>query len=99
MPWANTPEDRRRSDATYDATYRRNRTIAMRRDKWRCQLRLPGCIGTASQCDHIVQGAGSAVENLRAVCAPCHQQRTTGQSHDARHGRATDPPLQQRTAW
>ena len=73
----------------------------MKRDNWRCQLRLPGCITAASQCDHIIQpdqGGGNGVANLRAVCKPCHAKRTAQQSNAGSSGKA-DPSPQPRTAW
>lgn len=109
MPWKNTPDDRRRSAAAYDARYRRNRDRAMRRDRWRCQLRIPGiCIGAASECDHIISradGGGSDLGNLRAACKPCHQHRTTEQGHAAQRGSSTrrytqrDPRPRPATRW
>ena len=72
MPWRKTDADRDRDRRNYGTAYRRNRDAAMRRDNWRCQLRLDGCQGAASQCDHIVSvadGGSSDVSNLRAACA------------------------------
>jgi len=58
----------------YDATYRRNRAIVLRRD--------PVCLlcgaAPSTQADHIVpasQGGGSDIENLRGVCARCNLAR------------------------
>ena len=104
MPWQNDRDSRCRTSVTYGATYRRNRDKAMRRARWRCELRLDGCIGAASECDHIVSvadGGGHEVSNLRAACGPCHKQRTAQQGHDARRGgrSATDPPCTPRTSW
>jgi 5-methylcytosine-specific restriction protein A len=100
MPWANDRDARRRSDAAYGSPeYRRNRALAMRRDGWRCQLRLPGCAGAASQCDHIGgTAAGHGLANLQAVCNPCHAVKTAQQSHDAARLPA-DPRPHPRTAW
>jgi 5-methylcytosine-specific restriction endonuclease McrA len=104
MPWANDRQARRRSDAAYGSPeYRRNRTAAMRRDNWRCQLRLPGCAGAASQCDHIIgvaEGGTHALANLQAVCRPCHDRKTAQQGRGYRTGRtARDPAPRPRTAW
>ena len=102
MPWTKTPGDRARDAKIYDSPEsRRNRPLAMKRDQWRCQLRLTGCIGAASQCDHIVQpdqGGGHGLGNLRAVCKRCHGKRTAQQSNTGNGSRA-DPPPQPRTAW
>ena len=104
MPWRNDREARRKSDAAYgDPEYRRNRPIAMRRDKWRCQLRLPGCAGAATTCDHILglaDGGTHALANLQAACGPCHGRKTASQGGGFRQpGRARDPKPQPRTAW
>ena len=104
MPWANDRLARRRSDATYDARYRRNRDEAMRRANWRCQLRIEGvCIGAASECDHVVSvadGGSNDVSNLRAACRPCHRARTAQQGGGYRVNRGGgDPDCTPRTAW
>lgn len=105
MPWQNDREARRQSDATYsDPDYRRNRPIAMRRDRYRCQIRTAGiCLGGASMCDHIVNrasGGTHAVTNLQAACKPCHERKTAGEGGGFRSGTSTrDPAPQPRTAW
>ncbi|MFI5777015.1 HNH endonuclease [Nocardia sp. NPDC051570] len=51
----------------------------MRRDRGLCQLRLAGCRGSASEVDHRVAvafGGSDRIENLHAVCAPCHKLKT-----------------------
>ena len=52
----------------------------LERDHRECQLRYAGiCIGRAREVDHIVRpedGGGDDLENLRAVCTPCHRRRT-----------------------
>lgn len=103
MPWKNTPDDRRRSSSAYDARYRRNREKAMRRDNWRCQIRIPGiCITAASECDHIVSrndGGGNDLANLRAACGPCHANRTAHQGNAVKSGARPDPQPSPRTSW
>lgn len=106
MPWQNTPADRRKSSAAYGAEYRRNRTKAMQRARWRCELRLEGCIGSASECDHVVSvadGGGHDPGNLRAACAPCHARRTAEQGNGGKgNGRRytqRDPSPVPRTRW
>lgn len=106
MPWHRTRN--RQADATaYGADYRRNRDIAMERDRWRCQLRIAGvCIGAAAECDHIVsvaEGGSHHHTNLRAACKPCHAHRTGQQGGGARRnggsGGSADPEPQPRTDW
>lgn len=102
MPWSNSPGDRRRSAQTYGSAWRKARDAAMRRAHGRCELRLDGCIGAASEVDHIVgvaDGGGHDQSNLRPVCGPCHAKRTAQQGGGFRSGRRTDPPAQPRTQW
>ena len=53
--------------------------VVMARDARRCQLRIPGiCTIDAQEVDHIrpvTLGGGDNLDNLRAVCKPCHQGR------------------------
>ena len=51
----------------------------LERDHHECQLRHDICIGKATEADHIIQpeaGGTDDLENLRAVCRPCHARRT-----------------------
>lgn len=102
MPWANDREARRRSDAAYqDPEYKANRPIAMKRDRYRCQIRSEGCLGGASMCDHIVNrasGGTHALSNLQAACKPCHAAKTATEGGGARKG-DRDPAPQPRTTW
>lgn len=102
MPWANDRDARRQSDATYsDPEYRRNRPLAMKRDRYRCQIRASGCLGGASMCDHIVNranGGTHALSNLQAACVPCHAAKTAREG-GGRRGTPADPQPAPRTAW
>jgi 5-methylcytosine-specific restriction endonuclease McrA len=54
------------------------RALVMARDNRRCQLRLPVCTIDATEVDHIRPrslGGGDELDNLRAVCHPCHLGR------------------------
>jgi 5-methylcytosine-specific restriction enzyme A len=72
-----------RVDPSRQSTYRGNwpqqRVRALERDGYVCQLRYRGCLGRASEVDHIVQpeaGGDNSLSNLRAVCRRCHATRT-----------------------
>jgi 5-methylcytosine-specific restriction enzyme A len=63
----------------YGPGWPERRARVLKRDGYVCQLRYPGCLGRASQVDHIVQpeaGGTDELENLRAVCKRCHATRT-----------------------
>jgi 5-methylcytosine-specific restriction protein A len=63
----------------YKGDWPERRLRVLERDGYACQLRYPGCLGRASQVDHIVQpeaGGTDSLENLRAVCRRCHATRT-----------------------
>lgn len=51
----------------------------LERAGWRCQLQLPGCLGVATEVDHIIRLAhgGPAFDsaNLRAACTACNHTR------------------------
>lgn len=51
----------------------------MDRDKWRCQIKGPNCLGKATQADHRTpwaEGGTDDVGNGQAVCKPCHEAKT-----------------------
>ena len=105
MPWDNSPEARRRSDATYkDPEYQRNRRIALRQAGGRCQR--CGKRTTRLATDHIIpvsQGGTHHLDNLMVLCTgpgSCHARKTAQEGGGDRNGnQAADPELQQRTAW
>lgn len=101
MPWVKTAESRRRDAESYGADYRRNRAIALRRDKWQCQIRLADvCTGRATDCDHIVprsQGGSNDVQNLRAACKACHKKKTAQEGGGNR--RLSDPAPKPSVVW
>ena len=54
------------------------RKLVLRRDNYECQIRLPGCLGTANTVDHIhpkAWGGLATPGNLRAACKPCNQAK------------------------
>lgn len=59
--------------------WNRTRRRILTRDQHLCQLVYDGCVGTATQVDHIVPahlGGTDHDDNLQATCTPCHQQKT-----------------------
>ena len=63
------------------------RRVVLARDARRCQLRLPVCTIDATEVDHIFPrslGGGDELDNLRAVCHPCHLGRGMGEDGPAR---------------
>ena len=98
MPW-----DSARKDPAYNtAAWKRARLACLQLARYRCQLRLEGCQGAASEADHIYGLAQDPHhQHLRAVCTSCHRKRTAEQGHEARRaGRpAPDPPSASRIIW
>ena len=97
MPW----ETARKDPAYGRAAWKRARLECLRRARWRCQIKLEGCKGAASEADHI-----DGLENdphhkrLRAACKPCHMKVTADQGNAAKQKDAvTDPAPRPRTAW
>jgi len=81
------------------------REQVLRRDGYRCQLRYDGCIGEATEADHIVNVASLGVARaqavqpvgLQAVCVPCHRvktqaERTAGIARHYAQRHRTDEP-------
>ena len=56
--------------------WRKASRYALNRDGRLCQIGLPGCLGTATTADHIMElqdgGAPYDVGNLQAACRPCN---------------------------
>lgn len=56
----------------------RRRKDVMRRDGYRCRIGGPSCLIFAEEVDHIIPriaGGSDHMDNLRAVCKPCHKSR------------------------
>jgi 5-methylcytosine-specific restriction protein A len=68
--------------------WRTLRAQILARDGYRCQLRLPGCLGEATEVDHIQtrhNGGGDQPHNLRASCEKCNGNRGGGAAvHESR---------------
>jgi hypothetical protein len=94
-------EDRRPEYSS--AAWRRARLACLRAAQWKCEARLDGCVGAASQADHITGIANDPQHrNLRAVCTPCHRKLTAQQGRGYRTSSGAppaDPPPAGRTQW
>lgn len=97
MPWSTA----RKSPAYSTAAWKHARLACLRRANWRCEIRLEGCQGAASQADHVDQLANDPDhKRLRAACKSCHGKVTAQQGKGARLARApADPEPRPRTAW
>ncbi|WP_373887233.1 HNH endonuclease [Actinomyces bowdenii] len=77
---------------TSSAEYRRWRETVLRRDRFACQLGLPGCTRRATEADHIVPVAegGTLLDtcNGQATCASCHKTKTQAESLRGRRRRS-----------
>ncbi|MFI7191468.1 HNH endonuclease [Nocardia nova] len=61
------------------ARHKKQRARILRRDGYQCQLHYAGCLGTATEMDHIVNVAAGGTDeddNVHAVCSKCHQAKT-----------------------
>jgi len=50
----------------------------LRAANWQCQIRGPGCLGTANEVDHVhpkAWGGKATRDNLRAACRPCNRSK------------------------
>lgn len=60
------------------------RRLVFARDGFVCQLSYEGvCAGQATEVDHVDRNDDHSLNNLRAVCHPCHRQRTQAQATEA----------------
>lgn len=64
----------------YNSTWRKVRAQVLERDGHRCLVGMEGCLGLATQVDHIhplaFGGAPYDPSNLRASCAKCNSGRS-----------------------
>jgi 5-methylcytosine-specific restriction protein A len=87
---------KKRNPAYDKPEWRRARKAQLERDGWRCQIRLPGCLGTAGEVDHVLGiEADPHHRVLRSACAPCHKQVTSAQSSRGHR----EPPANPNTVW
>lgn len=70
-----------RQERGYGQAWIRLRKVILARDRHLCQPCLAkGRLTAATEVDHIVpkaKGGTDAMQNLRAICTPCHRQKTT----------------------
>ena len=113
MTWEKTRQDRQRDAQVYNAEYRANRKLAMRRSGGACEHiengRRCGSRDRVS-CDHdtpVTQGGTHHLDNLVMRCFTHHTRKTAqeGKGYRAAGNRGQrrkadpDPPLQTRTRW
>jgi hypothetical protein len=96
MPWTKADDN----PAYHTAAWRRARERALRNAEWKCEIRLEGCAGAASQVDHVDGiAADPGHTNLRASCVPCHRKVTAQQGGGYRGKPKPDPRPAPRTQW
>jgi 5-methylcytosine-specific restriction endonuclease McrA len=76
MSWSSS---NRRSQLPSD--WERKRRRVMRRDNWECQIKGPGCLGSATDVDHVRRGGNHSDENLRAACRACHSRKSSAEGN------------------
>lgn len=77
-------------------SWSRLRAKVMRRDRGQCQIGGPACVIWASEVDHItprIAGGTDAMDNLRAVCKPCHKRRIVDALRGANEAPARPPSI------
>lgn len=77
MSWAGSSR-RERLPRDWELNYR---LPVLSRDRWLCQINGPGCIGAATDVDHINRGDDHSRENLRAVCSRCHNKKSSAEGN------------------
>jgi 5-methylcytosine-specific restriction endonuclease McrA len=63
------------------ANWSRLRRQVLREAEGRCEIRLAGCVGEASEVDHIRRGDDHSRSNLRAVCRRCHALKSSAEGN------------------
>jgi hypothetical protein len=74
MSWRRSPLPR---------DWKRRRLRVLERDRYRCRIRGPKCVGRATDVDHIGRDDDHRLVNLRSACGPCHDARTARQAQAA----------------
>lgn len=101
VPWIKTPQSRKQDAQRYGADWRKARAAALRRAGGRCEAKLEGCTGRATEVDHLAGAANDPTHtHLRAICTPCHRKVTAQQGGGWRaKGSGNDPAPTPRTRW
>ena len=71
--------------------WRTQRARALHRDEHTCIIQGPTCTHEATEVDHVINKAAGGtdnLDNLRAVCAPCHNTITKQQAAQGRQRRS-----------
>jgi 5-methylcytosine-specific restriction endonuclease McrA len=70
----------------YGAEWRRLRAVILKRDEGLCQACLrAGRTTVATQVDHVIPKAAGGTDdpsNLRALCRPCHEEKSRREMRD-----------------
>lgn len=91
MPWQSNP-----NPAYGRASWKRARARQLAKDRHRCQIQGPGCLGAATEVDHTYGiDADPQHRHLRSVCSVCHKAHTSTQSNRGHK----EPPVERRTKW
>ena len=76
--------------------WRRLRDTVMKRDGYLCQpCKRANRLSEAKEIDHIVglaEGGTDHIDNLQAICIPCHRAKTLGIVADEQPKRTQKPP-------
>ena len=86
--------------------WRRVRADVLERDGYQCQLGYPGCLGEASEVDHIISIAATGTARrdaldadwCAAVCSACHRRKTAQEAKAGRNRRRC-PPYRHPADW
>ncbi|AUV61960.1 HNH endonuclease [Mycobacterium phage SWU2] len=78
LTW-NTSDRRSRLPADWDENYRQP---VLKDAGYRCQIRLRGCLGKATDVDHKQPGDNHARSNLQAACERCHARKSSAEGND-----------------
>ncbi|MCW8884153.1 MAG: HNH endonuclease [Motiliproteus sp.] len=92
--WRGRQEGKTTTQRGYGHAWRKLRKQAMNRDSWLCQACLEmGRVTPATEVDHVIpkaDGGTDRLSNLRAICKPCHQDKTQQDSRGGAGQKSTD---------